>query len=186
MANHWHPATATPASSWTEVSTPGAASRPGVPTPHSLLDSRFHHDSCGVGFVARISNEPSHEVLGHALTALGRLGHRGAVAADGKSSDGVGIMTQLPRSFLLRAAGLTLKNDRTLAVAVCFFPAAINPAPAQKNFEEALRAHRCRLMAWREVPTRPEHLGQQALASAPRILQALISAHPADLDRRLF
>src|SRR4051794_2374610 len=103
MANHWHPATATPASSWTEVSTPGAASRPGPAMPQSLpqislLDSRFHHDSCGVGFVARISNEPSHEVLGHALTALGRLGHRGAVAADGKSSDGVGIMTQLPRS----------------------------------------------------------------------------------------
>ncbi|HZD46424.1 MAG TPA: glutamate synthase large subunit, partial [Acidobacteriaceae bacterium] len=150
------------------------------------MDPRFHHDSCGVGFVARVSNEPSHEVLGHALTALGRLAHRGAVAADGKSSDGVGIMTQVPRNFLLRAAGLTLKSDRTLAVGVCFFPAAIDPAPAQKSFEEALKEHRCRLLAWREVPTRPEHLGQQALASAPRILQALISAHPADLDRRLF
>src|SRR3954453_7489537 len=132
MANHWHPATATPASSRTDVSTPGATPRTDASAPQiSLLDPRFHHDSCGVGFVARISNEPSHEVLAHALTALSRLGHRGAVAADGKSSDGVGIMTQLPRSFLLRAAGLTLKNDRTLAVAVCFFPAAINPAPAQ-------------------------------------------------------
>src|SRR4051794_39641278 len=115
MANHWHPATATPASSRTDASTPGAAPRPDALTPQSLpqmslLDPRFHHDSCGVGFVARISNEPSHEVLAHALTALSRLGHRGAVAADGKSSDGVGIMTQLPRSFLLRAAGLTLKN----------------------------------------------------------------------------
>ena len=56
-------------------------------TPN-LLDPRFDHDSCGVGFVARVSNEPSHEVLAHALTALGRLAHRGAVAADGKSSDG--------------------------------------------------------------------------------------------------
>jgi glutamate synthase (NADPH/NADH) large chain len=62
-------------------------------------------------------------VLLHALTALGRLAHRGAVAADGKSSDGVGIMTQVPRNFLLHAAGLTLKDDRTLAVGVCFFPA---------------------------------------------------------------
>jgi glutamate synthase (NADPH/NADH) large chain len=187
MANYWHPATATSASSRTDVLTESAETRPGTPLPGtSLLDPRFHHDSCGVGFIARVSNEPSHEVLVHALTALGRLAHRGAVAADGKSSDGVGIMTQVPRNFLLRSAGLTLKSDRALAVGVCFFPAELDPAPAQRSFEEALKAHRCRLMAWREVPTRPEHLGRQALASAPRILQALISAHPADLDRRLF
>src|SRR6185437_8036092 len=191
MANHWPPATATSASSCTDPLTSCADARPESSTPRpalpdSLLDPRFHHDSCGVGFVARVSNEPSYEVLAHALTALGRLAHRGAVAADGKSSDGVGIMTQIPRSFLLRAAGLTLKADRALAVGVCFFPADRDAAPAQKAFEEALKAQRCRLMAWREVPTRPEHLGQQALASAPRILQALISAHPAELDRRLF
>jgi glutamate synthase (NADPH/NADH) large chain len=163
-----------------------STSRPALLHNNSLLNHRFHHDSCGVGFVARISNQPSHEVLVHALTALGRLAHRGAVAADGKSSDGVGIMTQIPRSFLLRATGLSLKANRALAIAMCFFPADRDPAPAQKAFEEALKAQRCRLMVWREVPTRPEHLGQQALASAPRILQALISAHPAELDRRLF
>jgi glutamate synthase domain-containing protein 2/glutamate synthase domain-containing protein 1/glutamate synthase domain-containing protein 3 len=189
MANNWHPATATPASTCTNltesVDERTALSR-NSSSRNSLLDARFHHDSCGVGFVARISNQPSHEVLAHALTALSRLAHRGAVAADGKSSDGVGIMTQIPRAFLLRAAGLSLKSDRALAVAVCFFPADRDPAPAQKAFEEALKAQRCRLMAWREVPTRPEHLGQQAQASAPRILQALISAHPAELDRRLF
>ncbi len=193
MANHWHPATATPASSCSAPPTrsPEIQSLHAHPNAHSilqpsLLDPRFHHDSCGVGFVARVSNQPSYEVLAYALTALGRLAHRGAVAADGKSSDGVGIMTQVPRSFLLQAAGLTLKEDRALAVGVCFFPADSDPAPAQKLFEDALKAHRCRLLAWREVPTCPEHLGQQALASAPRILQALISAHPADLDRRLF
>ena len=152
----------------------------------SLLDRRFHHDSCGVGFVARVSNQPSRLVLDHALTALSRLAHRGAVAADGKSSDGVGIMTQVPREFLLSAAGLTLSDDRALAVAMCFFPAADDPAAAQGRMAEALLAQRCKLLAWRAVPTRPEHLGEQALASAPRILQALISAHPAELDRRLY
>src|SRR5215475_5618471 len=127
-----------------------------------LLNSRFEHESCGVGFVATLHGRSEHEILRLTLTALGRLAHRGAVAADGKSSDGVGIMTQIPRSFLLRAAGLSLKSDRSLAVAVCFFPADRDPVPAQKAFEEALKAQRCRLMAWREVPTHPEHLGQQA------------------------
>ena len=35
--------------------------------------------------------------LQQALTALARLAHRGATAADGKSSDGVGVMTAVPR-----------------------------------------------------------------------------------------
>ncbi len=67
----------------------------------TLLDPRFDHDSCGVGFVATLRNIPSHEILTQALTALARLAHRGAIAADGKSSDGVGIMTAIPREFLL-------------------------------------------------------------------------------------
>ncbi len=176
MSSRRHSATATSAS----LGVPPAEQRA------SLLDARYHHDSCGVGFIARISNEPSHDVLLRALTALGRLAHRGAVAADGKSSDGVGILTQIPRAFLLNAAGITIPENRALAVAMCFFPADIDPAPAQRELDAALAARRCRLLAWREVPTRPEHLGKQALASAPRVLQALISAHPAELDDRLY
>src|ERR1700744_2116329 len=82
----------------------------------SLIDPRFDSDSCGVGFVASSKAEATHKILEQALTALGRLAHRGAVAADGKSSDGVGILTGIPRNFLLRSAGVTLKSDRTLAV----------------------------------------------------------------------
>ena len=77
MANHWHPATATSASSCTNLATKSADARFTAPhdasltqpslSPKSLLDSCFYHDSCGVGFVARVSNQPSHEVLEHAL-----------------------------------------------------------------------------------------------------------------------
>src|ERR1039458_2198265 len=79
----------------------------------SLLDPRFDSDSCGVGFVAQLSGRPSQEILGHALTALSRLAHRGAVAADGKSSDGVGVTTTIPRQWLLRDMGLTLGAGET-------------------------------------------------------------------------
>src|SRR5436305_5614980 len=71
----------------------------------SLIDPRFDFDSCGVGFVAQLSAEPSHQILRHALTALARLEHRGAVAADGKSSDGVGVTTAIPREWLLQQSG---------------------------------------------------------------------------------
>src|ERR1700761_2200468 len=82
----------------------------------SLIDPRFDQDSCGVGFVATLRNQPSHEILTQALTALARLAHRGAIAADGKSSDGVGIMTAIPREFLLKTSGLSLHADAPLGV----------------------------------------------------------------------
>jgi len=70
--------------------------------PASLLDERFEHDSCGVGFVASALGKPSHDILLKALTALGRLEHRGAVAADGASSDGIGLMAQRWKSVCFR------------------------------------------------------------------------------------
>ena len=87
-----------------------------------LLEPRFDHDSCGVGFVATLRSNPSHEILRLALTALGRLAHRGAIAADGKSSDGVGIMTGVPRSFLQEQASLKLLPGQSLAVGMLFLP----------------------------------------------------------------
>src|ERR1700759_485640 len=74
--------------------------------PVNLIDPRFDHDSCGVGFVASALAKPSHGILADALTALSRLEHRGAVAADGASSDGVGLMTNVPRALLLKATGV--------------------------------------------------------------------------------
>src|SRR5271155_5066408 len=65
----------------------------------TLLDPRYDTDACGVGFVAALDGRPTREVVDRALVALTRLSHRGAVASDGRSSDGVGILTQLPQKF---------------------------------------------------------------------------------------
>src|ERR1700752_3030279 len=95
---------------------PGRESVTLAPAQPSLIDPRFERDSCGVGFVATLSGEPSHDILTKALTALARLAHRGAVAADGKSSDGVGICTAIPRNCLLASTGLGLTPEKPLAV----------------------------------------------------------------------
>src|SRR4051812_34485909 len=88
----------------------------------SLIDERFDHDSCGVGFVASIQATPTHTILKQALTALGRLAHRGATAADGKSSDGVGVLAGIPRELLVREAGLTISPETLLGVGMIFIP----------------------------------------------------------------
>ncbi|MFW6340713.1 MAG: hypothetical protein ACOC0Q_07580, partial [Wenzhouxiangella sp.] len=64
----------------------------------------FERDSCGFGLVARLDRQPSREVIEDALAALNRLTHRGAVAPDGKTGDGCGVLIRRPAEFLAHAA----------------------------------------------------------------------------------
>jgi glutamate synthase (NADPH/NADH) large chain len=152
----------------------------------SLLDSRFDSESCGVGFVAQLSAEPSHAILVHALTALARLEHRGAVAADGKSSDGVGVTTTIPRAWMLARTGLSLAPKQPLGVAVVFLPN--NDDTGQRaTIEAALRAQALDVLLWRPVPVRPEVLGEIADSTRPAIWHILITAKDSrDFNRRLY
>ncbi|HEY2472071.1 MAG TPA: glutamate synthase large subunit [Terracidiphilus sp.] len=151
----------------------------------SLIDPRFDFDSCGVGFVAQLSAQPSHQILEHALTALSRLEHRGAVAADGKSSDGVGVTTAIPRDWLLAQCDLTLDENEPLGVAVVFLPKEDDDQRAE--IEAALFEQDMEILRWRPVPIRPEVLGEIAASSRPEIWHILITAEDAEFfDRRLF
>ena len=159
----------------------------------TLLNPRFDYESCGVGLVADLSDKSSHNILRLALTALGRLGHRGAVAADRKSSDGVGILTCIPRELLLKEAAADLPAERPLAVGMLFLP---QPEPAASRdaqlFRECISAHGLQWLAWRDVPLQREVLGELALDSIPIIRQALISVSTpanwttAELEHRLY
>src|SRR6476620_11799431 len=70
-------------------------------TTYPLYESRWEHDACGIGFLAHVSGQPSHALVQTALEALARLTHRGAQDADAETSDGAGILTQIPRALLL-------------------------------------------------------------------------------------
>jgi glutamate synthase (ferredoxin) len=140
---------------------------------HSLIDPRFDSDSCGVGFVATTTRIPSHAILEDALTALSRLAHRGATAADGKSSDGVGIMAAVPREILLAATGLSLADDRLLGAGVLFLPEG--ETRAESLLQRCLASHDLEVLVWRDVPTRPEALGEIALSAMPKIRQVLVA-----------
>ena len=69
-----------------------------------LYDPEFERDSCGFGLIANIDDVASHWVIETAISALARLTHRGAVAADGKTGDGCGLLLKFPADFM-RAAG---------------------------------------------------------------------------------
>src|ERR1700728_966284 len=159
----------------------------------SLIDSRFDIESCGVGFVATLVNQPSHDILTKALTALARLADRGAVAADGKSSDGIGIHNAIPRELILSSTGISLDPAQSLGVGMVFLPSEPPSASiAVRELERAIVHQGFRILGWREVPTRPHILGEIAHSTLPVIRQVLLTDESADSvtyrerDRRLY
>jgi len=71
---------------------------------YPLYDARFEHDACGVGFVADAGGRSRNRVLPLTLTGLASLGHRGAFAADGESSDGAGVALPLEPALVRHLA----------------------------------------------------------------------------------
>jgi glutamate synthase (ferredoxin) len=165
----------------------GSSSSPSSTSP-SLIDARFDHDSCGVGFVASVHGTPDHRILQDALTALSRLEHRGAVAADGSSSDGIGLMAAVPRRLLLAATGVQLAESELLGLGMCFWPQG--ETRAEGVLETCLRSQELRVLAWRDVATRPEILGAIALSTMPKIRQVLVAdaatSEIEPMERRLY
>ena len=150
-----------------------------------LYDPRFEHESCGTGFVATLTDIPSHRILEQALEALSRLAHRGAIAADGLSSDGIGLATAIPRELLLASSGITLTAEKPLAVGVVFFPS--DAEPSHFHLEDALAHQGFEVLAWRSVPTRPEILGEIARSTMPLIRHVLLTTdNPDGMERRLY
>src|SRR5215467_15487319 len=90
---------------------------------YPLYDPRWEHDACGTGFLAQISGEPSHKLVQTALEALTRLTHRGAQDADAETSDGAGLLTQIPRGIFcaeIQAHGISVHDPEDIALGMLF------------------------------------------------------------------
>jgi glutamate synthase (ferredoxin) len=112
-----------------------------------------------------------------ALTALGNLQHRGAVADDAKTGDGAGVLTQLPRDLLLRdlaRQGVQVAAE-DLAAGMLFLPP--DPAAAEQSCQiiaQNLTERGLTVLGWREAPTDDTSLGRRALTTKPLIRQVLV------------
>ncbi|MEC7595451.1 MAG: hypothetical protein VYC90_06960, partial [Pseudomonadota bacterium] len=98
--------------------------RPGLPARQGLYDPANEHDACGIGFVAHIKNVKSHDIVRDGLTILENLEHRGAVGADPKAGDGVGMLIQIPDAFFRKVLGdtITLPQEGAYGVGMIFLP----------------------------------------------------------------
>jgi len=158
----------------------------------TLHHEDFERDACGFGLIARLDGRASHETVTDAVGALVRLTHRGAVAPDGKTGDGCGLLLTLPREFLRQAAGaagLTLTDG--FAVGMVFLSADDEPRRIQRTqLQQALDALELRALGWRKVPVNPDALGAAARRTLPHIEQLFVAAPDGlgndEFERRLF
>ena len=150
------------------------------PKAVGLYDPSFEHDACGVGMVARLDNEPTHEVVSRALTALENLEHRGASGADPRTGDGAGILMQMPDELLRAVAGFELPRAGAYGVLMCFLP---TEAEARGRLEALLEQTVVeldqRLLGWRDVPIDERETGEVAAACRPVIRQLFVGAGAA-------
>ena len=90
-----------------------------------LYDPFFEHDSCGVGFVANINGDVSHQIVDDGMTMLRNLEHRGAIGGDLKTGDGAGMLTQIPHTFFSKECkklGFDLPAQGSYGIGMLFMP----------------------------------------------------------------
>ena len=157
-----------------------------------LHDPAFERDSCGFGLIANLDDMPSHWVVETAISALTRLTHRGAVAADGKTGDGCGLLLKFPVGFM-RAVGedLGFTLNPRFAAGTVFLPRDEATASAvRETLNRTIAELELEVAGWRVVPTDPSVCGALALRTLPRIEQVFVNAPKAmqrdRFNRRLF
>jgi glutamate synthase (ferredoxin) len=145
-------------------------------------------DACGVGFLADIQGRASRVLLTNALEALGRMAHRGAIDADGRTGDGAGVMTQIPFA-LLEPEATALGLDCTagnIAVGLLFLPLDPDAAETARGLvAKVLADHGMPACHWRTVPVDNDTLGDKALRVRPSLCHALVP-RPADMTADRF
>ncbi|MGE5196884.1 MAG: glutamate synthase large subunit, partial [Deltaproteobacteria bacterium] len=145
-----------------------------------LYDSRFEHDSCGVGFVCNIKGAKSNEIIQQGLGVLKRLAHRGATGADPKTGDGAGILIQMPHKFFAQACAeskIDLPALGKYGTGLVFLPSDKKERKFCKGvFIKVVKEEGQGILGWRSIPVDASDIGETAKKTQPVIEQIFISA----------
>ncbi|MBF0385822.1 MAG: glutamate synthase large subunit [Candidatus Omnitrophica bacterium] len=165
----------------------------GYPKKIGLYDPQNEHDSCGVGFVANIDGNKSHDIITKGIEVLVNLLHRGATGGDNKTGDGAGMLVQLPDKFFRRIADelkIKLPEFGRYGVAMIFLPQDKRlKERCRKLIEEVIAQEGLSVLGWRAVPFDDNDLGEISKDAQPAIEQIFVSSdklHHIALERKLY
>jgi glutamate synthase (NADPH/NADH) large chain len=164
-------------------------------TGTGLYSEAYEHDSCGIGFVANIKNNKSHQTVSDALTVLENMEHRGACGCENNTGDGAGITIQTPHEFFFDECiknGVHLPSFGKYAAGVIFFPRDIPLREECRNiFNRSAEKLGLEILHYRKVPVNQNGIGQSALSVEPEMEQVFVVSpdyisNPEEFDRKLF
>ena len=72
-----------------------------LPKARGLYHPANEKENCGVGFIANLKSDSSHQITQDALEMLTRMDHRGACGCEANTGDGAGILTDIPHDFFI-------------------------------------------------------------------------------------
>jgi glutamate synthase (NADPH) large chain len=154
----------------------------GLPPAQGLYDPAHEHDACGIGFVASIRGQKSHDLIEKGLQILLNLTHRGACGCDPETGDGAGILIQIPREFFARECpklGFELPAAGSYGVGMTFLPVEKHPRlQCEGILERIVREEGLSVLGWRDTPTYASAIGRVARASQPYIQQIFVGRAP--------
>ncbi len=169
--------------------------RGGLPVKQGLYDPANEKDSCGVGFIAHIKGQPSHEIVENALTMLQAMDHRGACGCEANTGDGAGILTALPHRFLVkvakRDADLDLPDPGQYGAGLVFLPDDDQQRfRCEQALERIVHEQGQVFLGWRDVPQDNSTIGPTARSTEPKMRMVFIGApegeDPEALERHLY
>lgn len=164
-------------------------------TNGGLYLPQMEHDACGIGFVASIKGNKSHQNITDALTILENMEHRGACGCESNTGDGAGIMIQIPHEFFFDEClklGVHLPAYGRYGVGMIFFPREIKLREECRDiFNRAAEKLNLEILAYRKVPVNQDGIGSTALSVEPEIEQVFIACpdhikDTEDFERKLF
>ena len=166
------------------------------PLKQGLYDPANEHDACGVGFVAHIKGNKSHEIVLQGLEILKNLDHRGAVGADPLQGDGAGILIQIPDRLFreeMATRGVTLPAPGEYGVGMVFMPKErASRLACEEEIERAVRAEGQVVLGWRNVPVNPDMPMSPAVKKTEPVIRQIFVGRgpdvmvPEALERKLF
>jgi len=160
-----------------------------------LYHPAYEHDACGIGFVANIKGNKSHQIISDSLTILENMEHRGACGCENNTGDGAGIMIQTPHEFFFDECvklGIHLPAFGRYGVGMLFFPRDIRLKEECRDiFNRSAEKLGLEVLGYRKVPVNPDGIGPTALSVEPEMEQVFIACpdhitNPDDFERKLF
>jgi len=167
-----------------------------LPKARGLYHPNNEKDNCGVGFIAHVKKQSSHQITADALEMLSRMDHRGGCGCESNTGDGAGILTNIPHRFFAKTIKSLFDTDveqGRYGVGNVFLPQDdTERAHCMALFEEAIDNHGQQFIGWRDVPVDAvkADVGDTARDSQPVIKQLIVAAaeeiDSAAFERTLF